>query len=87
MSTTDSARTDDPMNQIARLREQVETLLREKVCPAIDNAADHLEASAHDASILLRDKAEVLSGAVRTQPLTAILIAAAAGFILGRACR
>ena len=76
---------DDPMAQIARLREQVETLMRDKVAPRVNELAEQADASAHDASAALRDRAESLAAHVRAQPLTAILLAAAAGFILGRA--
>ena len=82
-----TSRTDDAMAQIARLREQVETLMRETVTPAIDDLAARMDLSAHEASAALRGKAAAVSGVVRAQPLTAILIVAAAGFILGRASR
>ena len=82
-----AGKTDDAMAQIARLREQVETLMREKVTPVIDDLTARMDVSAHEASAAVREKAEAVSGLVRAQPLTAILIVAAAGFILGRASR
>jgi ElaB/YqjD/DUF883 family membrane-anchored ribosome-binding protein len=78
---------EDAMSQIARLREQVETLLREKAAPAIEAAAGRIEEAAGDAAEMMRGRAEQLSGAVRSNPLTAICIAAALGFLLGRAGR
>ena len=75
------------MAQISRLREQVETLMREKVAPASDAATERVGAAAQEAADTVRDRAEVLAGAVRGQPLAAILIAAAVGFLLGRAGR
>jgi ElaB/YqjD/DUF883 family membrane-anchored ribosome-binding protein len=78
---------EDAMDQVARLREQVETLMREKVAPAIEGAAEKMEEAAHDAADILRVRADALAGAVREQPLTAILIAAAVGYLLGRAGR
>jgi ElaB/YqjD/DUF883 family membrane-anchored ribosome-binding protein len=74
---------DDAMAQIARLREQVESLIREKVRPAMEDAAHRAEA----ATAVVRERADEFAGAVRHQPLTAILIAAAVGFLLGRASR
>ena len=67
---------DDTASEIARLREQLDGLLRDHVTPALNSA-----------SAALGDKADALSGKVRDQPLTALLIAAAAGFLLGRAMR
>ena len=74
---------DDAMAQIARLRDQIENLVRDKVAPAIEDAAERAEAAA--ASV--RARADDLAGAVRHQPLIAILVAAAVGFLLGRASR
>ena len=75
---------DDAMAQIARLRAQVETLVHDKVVPAMEDAAERMEAAAHDAADVMRGRAEVLAGAVRGKPLAAILIAAAVGFLVGR---
>lgn len=79
--------TDDAMAQIARLRAQVEALMRDKVAPKMHGLVEQVDASAHDASAALHDKAEVVAAQVRAQPLTAILLAATAGFILGRASK
>ena len=72
--------TDDAMAQIARLREQVETITRENVSPAMREAA-------HDAAAAVRVRADELAGQVRKLPLTSILVAAAVGFLLGRVGR
>jgi ElaB/YqjD/DUF883 family membrane-anchored ribosome-binding protein len=82
---TDKA--DDAMAQIAGLRAQVDTLMREKVSPMVDAATERVGAAAQEAADTVRDRAEVLAGAVRGQPLASILIAAAVGFLLGRAGR
>ena len=74
---------DDAMAQIAMLREQVEALMRDHVTPALNAAG----ATAQDAVGTVREKAEMVSGKVREQPLTALLIVAAAGFLLGRSLR
>ena len=75
-----SSSTDDAMAQIARLRDQVEILMREKVRPAMEGAADRVEASARDGTARLGVR-------VREQPLQALLIAVAIGFVLGRVSR
>ena len=77
-------RADDAMAQITRLREQVESLMRDRVSPAVTDAAGRAGAAAQDAAEAVRGKADALAGAVRGQPLMAIVIAAAAGFLIGR---
>jgi hypothetical protein len=79
--------TSDATAQIARLREQVETLMRDRVSPAVAAAADRAQSAMHGAADSMRGQAEVLSGKVREQPLLAILIAVAVGYVLGRATR
>jgi ElaB/YqjD/DUF883 family membrane-anchored ribosome-binding protein len=79
-----TGRAEDAMTQITRLREQVESLMRDRVSPAMGEAAERVQAAAHDAADVMQARADALAGAVRTQPLTAICIAAAVGFLLGR---
>lgn len=76
--------TEDAMAQIARLRQQVETLMRDRVTPAVEDAAERAGAAVHDAATAMHGRAEALAGLVRQQPLTAICIAAAVGFLFGR---
>jgi ElaB/YqjD/DUF883 family membrane-anchored ribosome-binding protein len=78
---------DDAMAQIARLREQVETLVREKAVPAMGAAAERMEGAAHEAADVVRSRADALAGVVRDKPLTAICIAIALGFLFGRTGR
>lgn len=80
-------RAEDAMAQIVRLREQVEALMRDRVSPAVGEAAVRAGAAAHDAADAVRGRADVLAGAVRSQPLAAIGIAAIIGFFLGRVGR
>jgi ElaB/YqjD/DUF883 family membrane-anchored ribosome-binding protein len=75
------------MSQIHRLREQVETLMRDRVSPAVGEAAVRVGAAAHDAADEVRGRADALAGAVRGQPLVAICIAITVGFLLGRVGR
>lgn len=89
MAYTDQARSkmEDANAQIARLREQVETLMRERVTPAVSDLRGRAESAVSGASGVVRDQAEVVSGRVREQPLIAILVAAAIGWALGRVMR
>jgi ElaB/YqjD/DUF883 family membrane-anchored ribosome-binding protein len=82
-----SDKVNDAKEQIAKLREQVETLMRDRVSPVISDAAGRAEYAARQASGVARDQAEALGGRVRQQPLIALLIAAAAGFLIGRISR
>ena len=77
----------DASEQIARLREQVESLMRDRVTPAVAAAADRAQSAMHGAADTMRGQIETLSGKVREQPLLAIGIAVAAGYVLGRATR
>jgi ElaB/YqjD/DUF883 family membrane-anchored ribosome-binding protein len=70
--------------QVARLREQVEALMRDRITPAVANAAGRAEDAVHRAAGAVRDQAESASRTVRSHPLPAVLIAAAIGFVLGR---
>jgi ElaB/YqjD/DUF883 family membrane-anchored ribosome-binding protein len=67
---------DDTAAQIARLREQVEALMKDRVNPAMAEAAG-----------IVNEHAEAVAGKVREQPLLAVVIAAAVGYLLGRATR
>lgn len=78
---------EDASAQIARLREQVETLVKERVTPALADAAGRAESAMYGATGAVREQAEALSGRVRDRPMVAILIAAGIGFVIGRALR
>jgi ElaB/YqjD/DUF883 family membrane-anchored ribosome-binding protein len=79
--------TEDATTQIARLREQVEALMKDRVTPAVADAAGRAESAMYTAAGAVRDQADAVSGRVREQPLLAVLIAAAVGYVLGRATR
>ena len=73
--------------QIRQLRDQVETLMRERVTPIIADAAGRAQNAARQAQDMAHDQVEALSGRVRETPITSILVAAAVGFIIGRIAR
>jgi ElaB/YqjD/DUF883 family membrane-anchored ribosome-binding protein len=77
----------DAKEQIAQLRKQVESLMTERVTPVLADAAGRAESAARQASEFTRDQAEMVSSRVRDQPLVAILVAAAGGYLLGRLFR
>lgn len=78
---------EDTHAQIARLREQVELLMRERVTPALADAAGRAESAMYTAAGAVREQADAVSGRVHDQPLMAVLIAMGIGFVLGRAMR
>jgi ElaB/YqjD/DUF883 family membrane-anchored ribosome-binding protein len=83
----DRASDADALEQIRELREQVESLLRERVTPILSDAADRAEDAARGAASYVRGEAEVVADKVREKPLTWILVAAVAGYLLGRVTR
>lgn len=87
MSDTIRPEANDTLAQIARLRDQVETLVREKAMPAMERMSDCAGVTAHEAAEWSRQRADTVRETVRGQPLVAVLIAAAVGFVLGRLAR
>lgn len=77
----------DAGEQIAQLREQVQTLMSERVTPVLANAAGRAEDYVNQARGMANDQSEMLSEKVRESPLVSILIGAAAGYLLGRIAR
>ena len=78
---------DDAQAQIARLRDQVDGLIKDRVTPAMSDFAGRAETAVHSASGAVRDQARVVSGQVKEQPLIALLVAATVGWIIGRVMR
>ena len=78
---------NDAKAQIAQLRDQVQSLVSERVTPALSNAASTAEDYARQARDMASDQTEMLSDQVRESPLAAILIAAGVGYLLGRIAR
>lgn len=86
-SSNATGHTEDAMAQIGRLRAQVEALMRDRVGPVFNDATSRAGAAVQGASEAVRSGADDLSGAVRSQPLVAVAVAAAIGFALGRISR
>ena len=75
--------TEDAAAQIAKLREQVEVLMRERISPALADVAGRAET----AMGAMKGQAEALSGQVQERPIVAVLVALAVGFAIGRVLR
>jgi ElaB/YqjD/DUF883 family membrane-anchored ribosome-binding protein len=89
MAYADDARAqlEDATSQIARLREQVEMLMRDRITPAVADFAGRAEAAVTGARDTVRDQAETVSKRVREQPLVAVVVALGVGWLIGRAMR
>lgn len=87
MASDTTGKAEDATAQIARLREQVEALMKDRITPAVADAAGRAESAVYGAADTVREQMENVSGRVREQPLVALLIAAGVGYILGRATR
>ena len=79
--------TDSTQDQIQSLRAQVEQLLSERVTPAIADAAGRAETAVNNARTMTTNQVETVSAQVRSQPIIAIGIATAVGYLLGRIAR
>ena len=77
----------DTREQIAQLRRQVDSLVNERVRPALADAAGRAEDIARHATDYTREQAERLSGQVRSRPLSSVVVAACLGFVVGRLFR
>jgi|tagenome__1003787_1003787.scaffolds.fasta_scaffold19180635_2 ElaB/YqjD/DUF883 family membrane-anchored ribosome-binding protein len=97
-SSDTRSKLDDAQAQIARLRQQVEGLMRDRVQPtmsdyagraneALGSASGTMRDYMGSASGVVRDQAEMVSGRVKEQPLIALLVAATVGWIIGRVMR
>ena len=82
MSNTIHGLADDVQTELAHLRQQVEGLMSQRVSPTISALAHRAEDAAHTASHAVNAKADELSATVKAQPLAAIAVAGAAGFLL-----
>lgn len=78
---------NDTHAEIAALRAKIETLMNDRVTPAVARVADRAEAAAHQATDSIRYQTERLSDAIREKPLTAVGLAALAGYVLAVMCR
>ncbi len=69
--------------EIAALRAKVETLMAERVGPALADFAGQAEELAHGAATMAKRQSDNLASTVRAQPFAAIGTAAIAGLAIG----
>ncbi|HYZ25142.1 MAG TPA: hypothetical protein VE690_23635 [Rhodopila sp.] len=82
-----SRKLEDTQAQIARLRAEVESLMKDRVTPAVSGLAGQAQDAYSSARKMVNDQSQMVSGQVRNQPLLAIAIAAAIGWVIGRVMR
>ncbi len=80
--------------QLKYLREQVDKLINERAMPRLAEVADQLtevmdraEDVAKRGYNVARENVDAVSERVKEQPMSAVLVAAVAGFLLGRMFR
>ncbi len=78
---------NDAHAEIAALREKVDALMQNRVGPAVTALADEAQAAAQASIDTVRHQVNRLSDTVREQPLTALGVAALAGFVLAALMR
>jgi len=83
MALSDNVR-DSARDELRALRDQVNALMEDRVAPAYEQASRRASEAAHRARVYTEDKAGQVSDRVRDQPLIAIGVAAAVGFLFGR---
>ena len=81
---TAKAMTEDVSTELDRLRSQVETLLNERVTPALASMASTAEGYARDAKTAVQEQAENAAAAISERPLTILAAVAACAFLFGR---
>ena len=89
MSTSKKAgkAVDETQEQLLNLRAQVEHLLNDRVTPALSDAAGRAETAVTTARDYTSAGADSVSKKVRGQPLIAVGVAGAVGYLLGRIAR
>lgn len=82
----DAARefTEDAQSEISRLRGEVERLMRDRVSPALSDAADTASDYAGRARDVAVRQGEYAAGVVKDNPLVTVGLVAAVAFLLGR---
>ncbi len=81
-------RTDtNVQDEIQHLRDQVQSLVADRAAPYLADAAGKAEDAVRHGYDYARENIEGVAQRVRGQPIGAILIAAAVGYVLGRFAR
>jgi ElaB/YqjD/DUF883 family membrane-anchored ribosome-binding protein len=82
-----AGKSEGPEAQIARLRNQVDSLAEDRITPAVTKFTADARRTFSDTATMLRGQLETLSRKVEERPLTSILIATSIGMLIGRVIR
>ncbi|MGE0417047.1 MAG: hypothetical protein AB7O80_09600 [Acetobacteraceae bacterium] len=74
-------------DEVTRLREQVESLVRGRVGPTVSHLAEQAEHAIGGATEAMRGQRDALETKVREQPLLSMAIAMGIGWVIGRMTR
>ena len=77
----------DARDEIAALRSKVETLMQDRVTPALSALAQDAEGAARSAGDAMKVQVNRVTDGVKEKPLIALAIAAAVGFALAALLR
>ena len=75
---------EDAQNELTRLRGEVEKLMRDRVSPALSDAADAAGDYAQRAKDVAVRQGEYAAGVVKENPLITVGLVAGVAFLLGR---
>ena len=78
---------DDTKEQLLALRAQIESLLNDRVTPALADAAEKAGNAVYTARDVTSSTADNVSKRVRGRPLIAVAISGSIGYLLGRIAR
>lgn len=76
--------TDDARGELARLRAQVEHLMKDRVTPALGDAAETVEDYSRRARASIEENADAVADTVRERPLLTMALAVLCGYAIGR---
>ncbi len=82
-----SGKAETPKARMARLRQEVASLSADPFAPAVANAAASANRTFGDVSALVQDRTRVVSSQLAQRPITAVLVALAAGWLVSRVIR
>lgn len=87
MATDSNRRLENARAEISRLRDEIDALMKDRVTPAVSDLVGRAERAVNDARGVVGEQSQAVVGRVKERPLIAIAVAAAIGWIIGRAMR
>jgi len=82
LATKSTGKAEDPKDRIARLRQEVAALTVDPVTPAVSDMTAKAQKTMTEATAVIRNQTQTLSARIEEQPLAAVCIGVAVGFVL-----